>query len=108
MPSKPSKTSKTSKHSYNEKFKRDAVRLSKKHGVKVAAKKLGVSVSGLYRWRRTYLKAKTPKDEENRSYDDLLKEITFLKKRIRLVSNVNEVIRDTTAILSQNHPEDMK
>ncbi|MCY4443790.1 MAG: transposase [Proteobacteria bacterium] len=45
----------TSKNGYSEEFKRDSVNLSEKYGVKSATKKLGVSVSCLYRWRRTYL-----------------------------------------------------
>ncbi|MCY4444283.1 MAG: IS3 family transposase [Proteobacteria bacterium] len=77
----------TSKNGYSEKFKRDSVRLSEKYEIKVAAKKLGVSVSCLYRWRRTYLNPKAPIYGEHRSYDDLLKDIKVLKRELRLANN---------------------
>ncbi|MCY4443844.1 MAG: hypothetical protein OXC44_03470 [Proteobacteria bacterium] len=60
-------------------------------------------MSGLYRWRRTYLNAKAPTNGENRSYDDLLKEIKALKKRLNLVTSVNSTLKKTAAILSQDH-----
>ncbi len=40
---------------YNEEFKHDAVNLSEEHGIKTAAKQLGVSAFCLYSWRRIYL-----------------------------------------------------
>ncbi|MCY4443571.1 MAG: transposase [Proteobacteria bacterium] len=83
----------TKRKDYSEEFKRNAILLSTKHGVKTTAKSLGVSVSCLYRWRRFYQDFQTSTDEENRSYDEILKENRALEKQIRLIKAVNEQLK---------------
>ena len=98
----------TRRSSYNEEFKRNTVNLSEEHGVKTAAKQLGVSASCLYSWRRIYLDIKSPTSGETRSYAELLKENRALKKEVSIFNNVASMLKKTAAILSQSYFGGMK
>ena len=99
MSSLPRKVGKRSR--YSESFKRDAVRLSAEHSVKVAAEELGLSASMLSKWRKLYLTSAQSSSDKSRSYADLARENAKLKEENSMLEDINSVLKKTADILAQ-------
>ena len=103
MSSLPRKVGKRSQ--YSESFKRDAVRLSAERSVKVAAEELGLSASMLSKWRKRYLTSSHSSSDKSRSYADLAKENAELKEKLKMLADINSVLKKSAAIFSQAYME---
>ena len=86
-----------------EQYKRDAVRLSEEQGVKVTADQLGICMTTLSKWRKKYLSKEAAPSEKAMSYAELLAENHEIKRKMRILEDINEVLKKSTAILSMDH-----
>ena len=83
---------------YSSEFKEQAVAKCLEIGVKRTSEDLGVSTASLKLWVR---KAKQgPKPDGKPSYADLEKENRRLKKELGYVSEINSILKKSTAIFS--------
>ena len=82
---------------YTDQYKEEAVKLSESVGVSRAAKDLGVSPANLRRWRQG-----PDKPMAGPSLTDKDKEILKLKKELRYVYEVNEVLKKSLGIFVPN------
>lgn len=101
--SKPDSKNKQTRRQYDEEFKKEAVRLSKENGVKSTAQDLGICEPTLSKWRKKYLDPKSSPSEESPTYEDLFKENQKLKKEMGYLKDINEVLKKSTAIFSNDH-----
>jgi transposase len=84
---------------YTQEYKQEAVELANQVGVSRAAKDLGINEVNIRRWINEQV---TPKDE---SSGDIEKENRRLRKEIEYLRKINEVLKKSTAIFSQDlHP----
>lgn len=88
---------------YPQEFKEEAVRLSQEIGVKAAASELGIQYPMLSNWRKKILNPKAPKSTDELSYAELLKENKRLRKELGWMKDINEVLKKSTAIFSNDH-----
>lgn len=88
---------------YSDEFKEEAVKLSQNIGVKAAALELGIHAPMLSNWRQKILNPKSPKSKDELSYAELLKENKKLKKELGWMQDINEVLKKSTAIFSNDH-----
>jgi len=99
---------KTKARQYSDEFKEEAVKLSQEIGVKSTAEKLGIHAPMLSNWRKKILNPKVPKSKDELSYADLLKENKKLKKELGWMQDINEVLKKSTAIFSNDHLDKKK
>lgn len=96
---------------YSDEFKADAVNLIKEMSLKQAAIKLGISTSTLHSWQMNSLgKSNSSKSDQNEelSYDDLLKKLKNTEKELRYTNEINKVLKKSLGIMVQDHPETLK
>lgn len=87
---------------YTQEYKREAIELANQVGIPQAAKDLGINAVNIRRW----------KDEQsapdNEADIDLEKENRRLRKEIEYLRKINEVLKKSTAIFSQDHHPNSK
>jgi len=93
---------------YSDEFKEEAVKMSQEKGVKATAEELGIHAPMLSNWRKKILNPKSPKKSDELSYAELLAENKKLKKEIGWVKDINEVLKKSTAIFSNDHLDKKK
>jgi transposase-like protein len=91
------------RRSYDSDFKKEAVRLSEKKGVKTVALELGISQPTLSKWRKQILNPKAPRDNSDLSYEELLKRNKKLEKEIGYLKDIAEVLKKSTAFFSKDY-----
>ena len=87
---------------YTDEFKQEAVKLAESVGIAQAARDLGVCSSNIIRWRSGSLKAPLGKGSSPDFTDDKDKEILKLKKELKYVYEVNEVLKKSLGIFVPN------
>ncbi|MCK5015212.1 MAG: transposase [Candidatus Omnitrophica bacterium] len=95
--------SKKNRRQYTDEFKKEAVRLSEENGCKATAADLGIAEPTLSKWRKIYLDPKSSPSSNEPTYADLLKENRRLKKEMGYLKDINEVLKKSTAIFSNDH-----
>ena len=101
--SKPDSKNKKTRRQYGEDFKKEAVRLSKEKGVKAAAQDLGICEPTLSKWRKKYLDPMSSPSEDGPTYEELEREVKKLRKEMGYLKDINEVLKKSTAIFSNDH-----
>jgi transposase len=91
------------RRNYSADFKKEAVRLSEKKGVKTVALELGLSQPTLSKWRKQFLNPKVPKDNSDLSYEELLKRNHQLEKENGYLKDIAEVLKKSTAFFSKDY-----
>lgn len=91
------------KKSYTAEFKAEAVALYEKVGLVKASKDLQVSLSTLHRWRAELSPKTIRADASKPTYEELEKENQRLKKELKYIEEINEVLKKSTAIFSKSH-----
>lgn len=87
--------------SYSPEFKEEAVAKCKELGFSRTSRELGVSPITLRNWT---LKRETSSSQVGKpSYDDLEKENRKLRKELGYVTEINEVLKKSTAIFSSEN-----
>jgi transposase len=88
---------KSKRNSYSSEFKRKAVLMTLKNGVKVTdvADELGVASQHLSRWRADFRKAR--KIEENVDQIDAIEENMHLKAEIKQLKMDNEILKNAAS-----------
>ena len=87
------------KNSYTDEFKQNAVELSKELGILKAAQELGVSEMSIRNWQKKILSSTS---SSRKSETDLLKENKRLQKEVQYLKKINDVLKKSTAIFSQD------
>ena len=87
------------KNVYTAQFKAEAIEMMKENGIEKTAEDLGVSKSSLVNWSK---KAFTAKSSKPISLDDSIKENKKLQKEVMYLKKINEVLKKSTAIFSQD------
>ena len=88
---------KKTRPSYSPEFKREAVARGQKEGITKAAGDLGISAMTLKNWT---LKAQQgPSEAGKPSYRDLERENRKLRKELGYVTEINRILKKSTAIL---------
>ena len=93
------KTRKT-RPSYTEEFKAEAVRKCLETNANRVSKELGVSVGSLRDWMRK--SEATSSNEVKPSYEDLEQQVRKLKKELGYVNEINDILKKSTAIFSND------
>lgn len=83
----------------SEEYKSEAVELANKIGFSKAAKELGINPNNITRWRDRPTGGEA---ERIKSMRDLEKENAKLRKEIGYLKIINDVLKKSTAILSQD------
>ena len=92
--------------SYSPEFKAEAVRKCLESSVNQASNELGVSIGALRSW---ISKAQAgPGDKGKPSYTDLERENRRLKKEFGYVSEINSILKKSTAILSSDQMDGLR
>lgn len=91
---------KKSKPSFSPEFKEAAVAKCRELGINQTSIELGVSPSALRNWCSKANTEVAAKDKP--SYQDLEKENLRLKKELGYVSEINKILKKSTAIFSSN------
>ena len=97
---------KRTRPSYSPEFKEEAVSRGKKEGISKASKELGISPITLRSWTAKSLG--NPSDSKKPSYQELEKELLRLKKELGYVSDINRILKKSTAILLSDQMGDIK
>ena len=88
----------TTRKYYTDQFKEEALKLAESVGLSQTAKDLGIHISSICRW-----KSQTHKNScSNSSLSEKDKEILKLKKELRYVYEVNEVLKKSLGIIVEN------
>lgn len=90
------------RRSYDEAFKRDAVRLvsEEKYTFKAAATAVGVNEQSLRAWHAKYAAAPTPCGE-NATAQELREEIARLRKQLKRAELEREILKKATAYFAK-------
>lgn len=91
--------------SYTREFKSEAIDLANRKGPSEASRQLGVSISNIQRWQLQSKKKTTPTPV---SEVNLEKENRKLRQEIEYLRKINEVLKKSTAIFSQDHHPNSK
>jgi len=86
---------------YSAEFKSEAVAKCLKIGIKQTCEELGLKDSTLRGWLAKSEKCDS-KGKEKPSYHDLEKEVRRLRKELGYVSEINKVLKKSTAIFSSH------
>lgn len=86
---------------YTPEFKKEAVRLARELGSSEAAKKLGVPLSNIDKWKSGHAMKMVSSPE----LKELQDENKRLKRRLEQAEAINEILKKTAAIFSKEHLE---
>ena len=92
---------------YSQEFKLEALSLAESIGISKAAKDLGIHEATLRRWKNEAVTKGFP-ESGKKSYRDLEKENQTLKRELGYMQKINEVLKKSTAIFSQEGMGDWK
>ena len=91
---------KKTRPTYSTEFKAEAVRKCRESSLNQVSRELGVAVATLRTW---LMKAEVgPSEKGKPSYEDLERQIRKLKKELGYVSEINEILKKSTAIFSND------
>ena len=94
------------KRQFSQEFRKEAVELGKRLGVSAAARELGINESLIRVWRK---RLEDPSGlPEGKSYKELEKEVTRLKRENGYLKEINKVLKKSTAIFSADLMGDSK
>ena len=93
---------------FTEEFKREAVELVEKIGISKAEKELDIGNSTLRGWKRKYHGPDSQDASGKKSYSDLEKEIRRLSKENGYLKEINNVLKKSTAIFSNDQMGGLK
>ena len=96
------------KRSFSAEFKREAVELIEKIGIKKASAELDIGDATLRAWRKKIQNPQTQSPEGEKSYQQLAKENRRLAKEIGYLKEINKVLKKSTAIFSRDHMGGLK
>ena len=100
---------KRTKNVYTEEFKNQAVQLALKIGRKNACSELGVSASAMARWKNEFSPNPAQKNESAKlSYEELEAENRKLKKELGYISEINNILKKSTAIFTHDLMKNLK
>lgn len=91
------------RRAYTEQFKTEAIRLAESVGMAKAGKDLGVNPANIRRWQRD-LQRGPSQGRSSASLDDLEKENFRLKKELRYVNEINDVLKKSLGIFVKETP----
>ncbi len=84
---------------YTAEFKREAATLAKEIGSTEAARKLGIPLSNVDKWRSGHsMKSVIPTEQK-----ELQDEIKRLKRQLEQSEAINSILKKTAAIFSKDH-----
>lgn len=86
------------RRTFSEEFKAEAVELAEKIGPTKAGRELGVQESSIRRWTQN---CNPSISQPKQTISDLEKEVRKLKKELEYVRKINDVLKKSTAIFSQ-------
>ena len=92
---------KRTRPTYSAEFKAEALVKSREIGIKQTSLELGVSQGALRSWMLKADRSTSPVDGKP-SYQDLEKEVAKLKKELGYVTEINKVLKKSTAIFSNS------
>lgn len=90
------------KRSFSAEFKREAVELIDKIGIKKAEAELEIGNSTLRGWRKKIQNPEPQPPEGQKSYKQLEKEVRRLNKENGYLKEINKVLKKSTAIFSSD------
>lgn len=93
---------------FTEEFKREAVELIEKIGIKKAEQELDIGNSVLRSWKKKFQNPEAKSPSGKKSYSDLEKENRRLAKENGYLKEINKVLKKSTAIFSKDHMGDLK
>lgn len=93
---------KKTKRTYTPEFKQEAVRLANEKGASTVGRDLDVNESVIRRWVQESKNKKSTNSSEEKTNAELLKEIKRLKKENYYLSEINKVLKKSTAIFSKD------
>ena len=92
----------TKRRHYSEEMKRDVVKLSDKIGPTKASQETGISKASIAVWRKRH--RSTKKAQRAYEADEALKKrIKKLEKENKYLRQINDVLRESHAIMSKDH-----
>ena len=92
---------------YSREFKEEAMNLAEQVGVVKAAEELGIHHDNIRRWLKAQNGSKQ-KSIPQASQSALEEENRRLRKEIKYLKQINEVLKKSTAIFSKDHIGDSK
>ncbi|MEC7275794.1 MAG: transposase [Bdellovibrionota bacterium] len=94
---------KSKKKTYTKELKNQAVERCKTEGLKKTSEDLGISPASLSNWKKLFNPSSSPsKSKEMPCYEELLKENKRLKKELSYVEEINDILKKSTAIFSND------
>lgn len=87
------------KRGYSEEFKQNAVRIAQEIGIQEAANSLAVSKASISIWKNKY----SPDQPDPTKEIDWEKEAKRLQKENSYLKQINDVLKKSTAIFSQDN-----
>ena len=94
---------KPKKNSYSKEFKIQAVERCKAVGLKNASEELGVCTASLSNWKKLFDPSSgLSKSKDGPTYEELVKENKRLKKELSYVEEINDILKKSTAIFSND------
>ena len=96
------------KRSFSMEFKKEAVELIEKIGMKKAEAELDIGSSTLRSWQKKIQNPGPQAPEGQKSYSQLQKEIRRLNKENGYLKEINKVLKKSTAIFSREHMGGLK
>lgn len=93
---------------FSKEFKIEATKLSAEIGLVKAAEQLGVGVSTLSRWKSEFKTGDLNANAEKKTYQELETEIRQLKKENGYIKQINDILKKSTAIFSNEQIGDLK
>ncbi|MFK7825143.1 MAG: transposase [Oligoflexales bacterium] len=98
-----------SRPTYSVEFREAAVAKCLEIGVTETCQQLGVSLSTLNGWKKKYgSQGSSSGTIAKPSYEDLELEVKKLKKELTYVSQINQVLKKSTAIFCAEQMEDLR
>lgn len=93
---------------YSDEFKSAAVAKYLKIGASRTCRELGIASSTLYKWKEKFNPKVKSNPENKPSYEDLEKENQKLKKELGYISEINNILKKSTAIFSNSEMGGLK
>lgn len=96
------------RRSFTDEFKREAVELIGKIGISEAERELGIGNSTLREWKKKIHGANSKEPGGKKSYSELEKENRRLAREIGYLKEINQVLKKSTAIFSNDQLGNLK
>ncbi len=100
---------KPKKKIYTKEFKIQAVERCKTKGLKQTSKDLGVCTASLSSWKKLFDPSSSlSRSKDMPTYEELQKEVKHLKKELSYVEEINDILKKSTAIFSNEKYRGLK